>query len=63
MTYGRSLERYLRRFDLPLDYSDWAPSHKPRRLAQAHDPAPVHHRRAARAAPQGRHQEDTGAET
>ena len=25
MTYRRSLERYLKRFDLPLNYSGWAP--------------------------------------
>jgi hypothetical protein len=25
MTYGRSLERHLKRFDLPPDYTDWAP--------------------------------------
>ena len=24
-SYGRSLERYLKRFDLPLNYTDWAP--------------------------------------
>ena len=28
MSYGRSLERYLKRFDLPLSYSCWAPSHR-----------------------------------
>ena len=25
MTYGRSLERHLKRFDLPLNYSCWTP--------------------------------------
>ena len=25
MTYGRSYECYLKRFDLPPDYTDWAP--------------------------------------
>ena len=25
MTYGRSLERHLKRFDLPPAYTDWAP--------------------------------------
>ena len=31
MTYGRSLERYLKRFDLPLNYTGWA------RIAQNRD--------------------------
>jgi hypothetical protein len=24
MTYGRSLERHLKRFDLPLTFTEWA---------------------------------------
>ena len=65
MSDGRSLVRYLKRFDLPLSYSGWAPiaQNRDERLAQARDPAPVQHRQAVRAAPQRRHQEDTGAET
>ena len=65
MTYGRSLERHLKRFDLPPDYTDWAPIAQNRgdwRRRVTQPPFTIG-KPFVRRPSQGRHQVDTGAET